>query len=109
MKRYYIVADADIPVSGKHSGRAFGEWHAIDLSSHDKHIGAYHVVVLVEDHIEAPPEWHELPHPLDAKASIADPEHEKHLDKLQAIKAPPDAGGYALAKHLAGIHPKFRL
>jgi hypothetical protein len=100
VKRYFITP-------AEHPHAYAGMHHHIFLDSHGDAGKGYHVTVVDGDH-EVPDTWEELPHLLDPTTTLAHPRHAKHLALLADINAKPEHNAYALAKHLATIHPLFK-
>jgi hypothetical protein len=85
-----------------------GEYHYIDLDSHGAAGAGHRVLVLLDDRKTPPASWQELPHLMDAETKLGHAQHARHLELLSDVGAKASHGGYALAKHLASIHPSFR-
>ncbi len=96
MKRYFL--SRDLPTDEIHAGRQFGEWHAIYLESHG---GIGYAVVLCDEHIDAPPDWTELPHILDSRTTLGD-------TPLHVLGVAPDHTMMDAALKLAAVHRMFR-
>lgn len=86
MKRYFIAAAADVQ-----GADISGEYHYLDLDN------GYCAMVLIAEHVEAPPEWQEMPHLLDATTQIG---QMQLLQPTQASAAPALAG-----KQVAVLQP----
>lgn len=101
MKRYYITPDA-------HPHEYIGQHHHIHLASHGPAGEGFHVTVVMDDDLPVPADWEELPELLDPATTLGHPDHARHLAILGDLAALPTHNGYALAKHLAKIHPLFK-
>lgn len=102
MKRFFLVADADLPGPGGD----FGEWHAIDLGSHGTAGAGYHVLVLADQHITAPTAWQAFPHPLKAGATISST---VDVTKLTSVGLVGTMSTYDASEILKLIHPMMNL
>lgn len=97
MKRYFItnkqpLTDPSAP------GYCLSPYHYIDLP------GGGHVVVMEWDHCDPEPAWTELPHLLEAGATL----QAAHATALAPLGISPTDSPYAIAKKLGAIHSKFR-
>ena len=61
-----IIALCHLPYQG-----FAGQWHGISLASHGDAGAGYHLIVLVDSHVEAPVDWIALPPLLDARTTLA--------------------------------------
>jgi hypothetical protein len=98
MRRYFIVADADMPALEDN----FGHWHAIHLGSHGKAGKGHNLVTLVDEHVAAPATWKPMPKLIDARTAIkAKIDHTKLAD----LGLTGDETMLEAAERLAEIHP----
>ena len=66
MKRYFLVADADMPTIKEN----FGQHAYIDLASHGPAGDKWNLMCLFDAHIVPKPEWHAFPSLIDAKTTL---------------------------------------
>jgi hypothetical protein len=66
MKRYFLVADADMPAVEID----VGHWHYIDLASHGPAGNKWNLACLFDNHVQAPSGWLPFPPLYDAKTTL---------------------------------------
>lgn len=67
MKRYFMVADADMPTIKEQ----FGTFHYIDLATHGKAGDKWNLFCLEDDKVSPKPQWLPFPPLYDAKTTLA--------------------------------------
>lgn len=67
MKRYFMVADADMPTIKEQ----FGTFHYIDLATHGPAGDKWNLFCLEDDKVAPKPEWLAFPPLYDAKTTLA--------------------------------------
>ena len=68
MKRFFLVHASEMP----DLDAILGTCHYIDIGSHGPAGADHHMVVLIDNHVEAPAGWVQLPRITDAKTPIKD-------------------------------------
>ena len=121
MKHYYLVKPQDMPVNpgeAEHNPpwytddayeaavlahAALGEWHGLHLAEYDG--PDLHVVVLIDDDVEAPEAWDPLPGITDPRGQIST----DHAKKLACMGVVPSDMTYHVAQKLATYNRRFRV
>lgn len=98
MKRYYLSHTSCM-------GAVYGHWHYIDLASHHPAGNNYHLIVLLDDHVDPHPGWTEMPHIVDARTTMAG--HGHHA-KIAALGVKPNHTMIEAMQEVAKIHKQFK-
>ena len=103
MKRYFLVADANMPALGA----LMGEWHSIDLGSHGAAGAGHHAVVMLDPTVDPPASWVELPELVDARTTLENHGRRGHA-KLADVGVVGTHTTLDVARKLAEKHRAFR-
>lgn len=102
MKRFFLVADADMPAPGD----TLGHWHAIHLGTHGPAGHGHNVVALFDDHVPPKANWKPMPSLRDARTRLKARVHHPHLADIGLTG---EETMLQTAERLGEIHPMLGL